>query len=337
MNRYLRLAAPAVNCAAMEGQEHPLPEDAIEFDGVVLPVAARVPVGSREVEAKWLSEPGVAGAQLLHVRLEVEFQGNRVVGRVSTLGARASLIDLRAFVTRILQQELDIEGMARCEAMVVSIDTWRYGGDTRRFNGSVDELQGENLGELDLEATHRALMFPVLGSALGAALADFRAAIWDRDRTPMHAGRAVETIRQTFVMPEDGAKPSRSWERLRERLEFSRSDLQVVTEASKASRHGGMAYKSSEARVDILRRTRDVIIAYVRYVDDFFDRLNAALAAVLPDELQDVAISLVAELQQALGTNEYAAPYTRLRGVLGDELHSIESFVPALRAPLGTE
>jgi len=38
-----------------------------------------------------------------------------------------------------------------------------------------------------------------------------------------------------------------------------------------------------------------------------------------------------------VGKNEYAAPYTRLLGVLGDELHSIESFVPALRAPLGMD
>jgi len=238
----------------------PPSNEPVQFEGAILPASSRLTF-SCELGAQHQTDAG----RRTDIFLKFEINEAHVQGEVLAIGV-PSLVDLRALATRLIQHELDIQGFLSCEGFVVNIHRLQVGGTEQIFDDHISELRAEMLEGNFVDLLHRAIAEPRFGPALGMAMHDVRAAILDRDLVPMHCNRAAESIRQVFVRPEDGKETKPSWKRMREALALTEAELKLLTDASVSSRHGGMPYMTGEQRLALIRRARQVIIAYTRYV-----------------------------------------------------------------------
>ena len=257
-------SASSMYNALVSEHEMPSADDLVEFEGAVLPASSSLAL-SCTVEAQHLISADSVRGPLSHIRLNFEINGAHVQGQVVVVAA-PSLLELRAFTTKTIQQELDIQGFLRGEGLVVNLHRWRAAGVETTYDDHIPELRAERLEDDVSDIFRRSIVHRDLGPALGWALNDLRAAIVDRDRSSMHCGRAIESIRQVFYRPEDGKHAKESWKRMREALGLAEDDLKVITEASMPSRHGAMPYRSPEERLALIRMVRQVAVAYARYV-----------------------------------------------------------------------
>lgn len=99
------------------------------------------------------------------------------------------------------------------------------------------------------------------------ALGDLRESI----RSP-YAGffcyRAIESVRQEFVRPEDNQNRNPSWEKLRNALRIDEDSLiKFGKDYSNAQRHGYPQYMSSEERAKVFRYTWRVADRFILYLN----------------------------------------------------------------------
>ncbi len=99
------------------------------------------------------------------------------------------------------------------------------------------------------------------------ALSDLSLAIDRPDDTSFYAYRAVESIRQFFVGPSSSKKgeQTKSWQRLRKKLDVSVDDLARLSDEAKPRRHGDILPISEEERLANLRLARTVVEKFIEH------------------------------------------------------------------------
>lgn len=102
-------------------------------------------------------------------------------------------------------------------------------------------------------------------AALQRALADLREAVRKPHDTGFFCYRAVESLRQAFVEPQDGDNSKLSWERIRSALRIDRSWITLLEQFGKPQRHGETSYMSGDERIRALKRARRVVARYIEY------------------------------------------------------------------------
>lgn len=106
----------------------------------------------------------------------------------------------------------------------------------------------------------------VTNPAFRHALGDVRQAQQLDDDAAFYCYRAIEGLRQSFVLPGESetSDKAKSWERLRSALNVSEDRIREVAEASKSRRHGGDDLSEQSKRVEFVVFTKDLIARYVQ-------------------------------------------------------------------------
>ena len=105
------------------------------------------------------------------------------------------------------------------------------------------------------------------GIYLQSCFADFREAIRSPKDTGFFCFRAIEDLRQFFVVEKKCKSKQKSWECLRNDLGVDRSTIEEVQDFSDPVRHGESIYISGSDRSTILTKTQDIIGKFIAYAD----------------------------------------------------------------------
>lgn len=102
------------------------------------------------------------------------------------------------------------------------------------------------------------------------ALADLRAAIESPDDTGYLAYRAVESVRQWFLVGEedDGSAREQSWRDMRVALAVDESPLRGLSRLARQRRHGAVASPTESQRKEALLLARDVVARFVAHINE---------------------------------------------------------------------
>lgn len=141
--------------------------------------------------------------------------------RRTSAGVRAALDTLGFYRGASLEIEL--------LSATVDYESARFPGAFRPMPGTVDSATSEQMAQF--------LSLAIANRQFRRALADMRQAQRFDDDCAFYAYRVVENLRQTFSLPGDKDR-SASWERLRVGLGFRKDEINDLTEAATALRHG---------------------------------------------------------------------------------------------------
>lgn len=171
-----------------------------------------------------------------------------------------TLLDLKNTASDIAQALVDAVGFVFAAAIDVEIATCiDANGNFHVFNTAFDGIRE---GDLDSDAL-TALASKALGHwAFRAALSDHRQAIAEVNGTAALCYRAVESIRQSYVI-DDGNRAS-SWEALRASTGVTEDELRWLENKGTPRRHGEVIDLSEEDRRKALRIARRVILRHIR-------------------------------------------------------------------------
>jgi hypothetical protein len=102
------------------------------------------------------------------------------------------------------------------------------------------------------------------------ALADVRQAQRLDDDAAFNCYRAIESLRQAFVLPEESEKTdkAKSWDRLRSALGVTTEQIGEIAVAAKARRHGGDDATEVAKRLEYVQVTRAMILRYVEQLPE---------------------------------------------------------------------
>ncbi len=109
---------------------------------------------------------------------------------------------------------------------------------------------------------------------LRRCLGDLREAIRSPHDTGFFCFRAIECIRQCFVLLEDGDDHKISWERMGKDLRISESWTKDLAPVSVLQRHGMGHYMSEKDRVQAMQRTWRVVDRFIIYAKNGFEPLS---------------------------------------------------------------
>lgn len=130
-----------------------------------------------------------------------------------------------------------------------------------------DVLEGPPSKSVDSEK-----LGPFVSAALGdplirLALADLRTAIEAPDDTIMLCYRAIEAIRQWFLKgdKDDDDARKRSWIDMRNKLQFSESEIRRLEKKALGRRHGAVPPVTGEERMEALRLARKAVSALIAH------------------------------------------------------------------------
>jgi hypothetical protein len=119
----------------------------------------------------------------------------------------------------------------------------------------------------EIRLSNRLIELVSRSPELRSALADTRRALTSGRETAFHAYRAVESIRQHFVQPEDRDNAGPSWSRMWSALGASRALVDAFQDAATARRHGEMNAYTHDERKTALINSRDVVRLFADYLE----------------------------------------------------------------------
>jgi hypothetical protein len=101
------------------------------------------------------------------------------------------------------------------------------------------------------------------------ALADLRRAIESPDDTAFLAYRAVESVRQWFLVGTADNKSAReqSWKDMRATLALEESSLRWLEKLALSRRHGAVAPPTASERKEAMLLARDVVARFITHID----------------------------------------------------------------------
>lgn len=101
------------------------------------------------------------------------------------------------------------------------------------------------------------------------ALADLRRAIDSPDDTVFLAYRAVESVRQWFLIgaADDGEARKKSWKDMRAVLSLEESRLRWLEKLALSRRHGAIAPPTGSQREEAILLARDVVARFIAHID----------------------------------------------------------------------
>ena len=224
------------------------------------------------------------------LRLELRITDSQVrIDVVAGDDVESDLATLRNDVVELAQALLDASLFTSAGYLAIELER------VVLANGSVVELLPVFLGLRDLAPDHPMtdaergatdLLLRNVGRSaeLRVALADVQRALTAGRDTTFHAFRAVESLRQRFVLPEDGRDTASSWSRMWVSIGGTRELVTAFQTQATRRRHGVVdAYSHDERRV-ALERAREAVILFARWIDS--DR-EAARLSTLPSERTD--------------------------------------------------
>ena len=208
---------------------------------------------------------------LSDLQIDLTIANSEVAAQVQSPEAITDLATVRYAVEHETQNLVDVMGFLRVQCFTVDID--RVVSDTgtvRHFNNyssiSVNDLTN---GQLDEGVGFQSIVGAQKHNpCLRTALADIRDAMRRFNDTPLYAYRAIESIRQHYQEnKKDNDKGRRqAWEEMREDLDLSISELQLVAGASRHVRHGQQAPSGDIDRVELVRIAWKVVYRFWRRV-----------------------------------------------------------------------
>ncbi len=123
--------------------------------------------------------------------------------------------------------------------------------------GDSDRVEGEVVAPFFTEAVNNP--------AFRHALADVRLAQSLDDDAAFNCYRAIEGLRQSFVLPGESVKSdkAKSWGRLRSALSVTEEQIGAIADAAQARRHGGDDTSEIATRLEHVQLTRELIVRFV--------------------------------------------------------------------------
>ena len=100
------------------------------------------------------------------------------------------------------------------------------------------------------------------------SLGDFREAIRSPKDTAFFCYRALESLRQYFVVEEHIPSDKTSWERLRQALAVERATIDYVKTFADPLRHGAGKSISDSERADLFIKTKSIIDRFIVFADN---------------------------------------------------------------------
>lgn len=239
------------------------------FSGRVIPERAAVTVSPSKFRAS-------VREAALDFEAEISIGVSQVSVVVQTAKEVKDLPTLRNYVEQLVRTEVDAFGYLEGRGYDVEITsvTSADGQPLVVFGVEIRELQ-ESKSERPVSFEELwKLLWDAKAAPLRRALGDLREAI----RAPLDTGffcyRAVESLRQGFVEPEDGDSKGASWERLRNALCIDRSWIDELQKFGNPQRHGATPYMSGEERLLAMRLAWKVVDRLVEYVKRDFQPLS---------------------------------------------------------------
>ena len=205
--------------------------------------------------------------------MDLTIVNSEVEAQVRSPQPVTDLATVRYAVEHEAQNLVDVMGFLKAQCFTVDIDrVVSEAGVVKHFNSyssfSVSDLISEELHEgVDflsiLDAERR-------NPYLRTALSDIRDAIRRFNDTPLYACRAIESIRQHYQRTKKDNDRSRrqAWKEMREDLDLSMSELQLVTRPARHVRHGQPAPSGGTERVELVRIAWKVVYRFWRRVAD---------------------------------------------------------------------
>jgi hypothetical protein len=173
------------------------------------------------------------------------------------------LLDLKNEISKMASAALDSLGFIFSSALSLELlGCTDPSGKWHVFDTVFDGFreQGEGAEQRELE-TFNLLLPHALSSTVNLALSDLRRAISEPQDTVFHCYRAIETVRQEYVVDrtKDRRKRDESWDRLRQVIGMPRADLDWLKDLAEQRRHGELVAVSHEMRRRAIGIAREVI------------------------------------------------------------------------------
>ena len=125
---------------------------------------------------------------------------------------------------------------------------------------------------------------------LRIALGDLREAIRSPNLTAFFCYRAIESLRQCYLDPEqrdNEAARRDSWQRMSNELSISKSWISQIQEASTLERHGSLKAMTGKQRVDLMSHTWKVVDRFIMSAKKNFQPLSEEILSVPSSAIQD--------------------------------------------------
>jgi hypothetical protein len=179
-----------------------------------------------------------------------------------------SLLDLKNDANRIASAALDSLGFIFSAALTLEIigcvdpaGSWHVFDTT--FDGFRE--QGAEAAQREHETLNMLLPHALSSPAIHLALSDLRRAIAEPQDTVFHCYRAVESVRQEYVVASNDRKHrDETWNRLRSATGISIAELYWLKELAERRRHGELVAISHEERKKAIGIARVVLYAHCK-------------------------------------------------------------------------
>lgn len=241
------------------------------FSGMVLPERADVNFSG----LKWLeiSQPDSD----LSFRLNLQIYKSQISATAKSNKKIDDIITLKNCVHSTVSFFVDSLGFDLGCGYNIEITkcTFNGGDDVVIFGVNIDALKKEENKWVSALAVLRASQEAneVQQIQLQRALSDFKNGILISNDTGFYAYRAIEAIKTAF---DD------SWDKMNQSLKIARNyteDLRV--KHGNPQRHGNTTFMTSEDRIDMLLRAKNIISRYVTYLNNGNNDLNSDEFAIL--------------------------------------------------------
>jgi hypothetical protein len=182
----------------------------------------------------------------------------RVVATCQAPQPVEDLPTLKHIVQRIAQDHLNAMGLAGAGFHSLELTHIKWSTGNGEF-GQPGELPG-----MELLGPTEALALLQREQDLRWAVDDFRLALFAPEETAFHCFRLLERLRDLVTSP--AAQPSRNarWTALRSHLGIERAEIDALTAASQATRHGVSRTTPWEERLPFLQLAHRALISYAK-------------------------------------------------------------------------
>ncbi|NQT31601.1 MAG: hypothetical protein HQ588_04630 [Deltaproteobacteria bacterium] len=236
------------------------------FTGKVMPERANVNIDAMIVKIKAV-DAGFSGEAVVSVSC------SQISVKFDTTDINISLSTLKNYVEDLVRVLVDAYGYLSGRGYDVEVTSViDPNGKQTVFGVGIEELEKAK-NERPLSFQDIVLSVIPKSPHFRPALGDLREAIRSPSDTGFFCYRAVECVRQHFVINEDNNQSEPSWKRLRDTLRIDRSWISPLERFSVPQRHGASSYMSKEDRVLLMQRTWKVIDRFCVYVNRGFKQL----------------------------------------------------------------
>lgn len=175
---------------------------------------------------------------------------------------------IKCTIEGLIKQQIDALGFCLgCgyDAEIIGVVNPLNAGETIVFGVNIPVLEAQKERRMQKLEGLVSLLSTGKGLYLQLCLSDLREAIRSTRDTGFFCYRAVESLRQHFVIEKGIKKDGVSWEKLRCELGVEREIIDFIKEFADPVRHGYIIEIPPSERADILSKTWDVVDKFIEY------------------------------------------------------------------------